>query len=232
MVGGLSFRATAACVLAYGLAMAYLESAVVVYLQAALGINVGNLFPLQPAQAVGVLAAIEVGREVATLVMIGSVGMLAGRSWLERLAWVAVIFGSWDIAYYGWLYVFSGWPPNLSTVDLLFLLPVPWAGPVWSPVAVSCALVGFGLAAAWSDRSGAARAVAEPGASRWTVARREMLAGVAGGLLVVGSYTVDASRLIAGGLPGPYPWPLFAAGIALATAGGFRALWRARRAAF
>ena len=145
---GFAFGRQALVVIAYALAMAYLESAIVVYLTTALGGQVGVLFPLQPASAVGAFAAIEAGREAATLVMIATVGVLAGRSGLERLAWAAVIFGVWDIAYYGWLWVFAGWPASLGATDLLFLLPVPWAGPVWSPVAVSVALVGVGLAAA------------------------------------------------------------------------------------
>lgn len=81
-------------VLAYAVAMAYLESAVVVYLQLALGGSVGAIFPLRPAIETGDLVAIEVGRETATLVMIAAVGMLAGRTRVERLAWGAVVFGA------------------------------------------------------------------------------------------------------------------------------------------
>ena len=131
----LSFRTIAATVIAFALAMAYLESAVVVYLQTALASQVGVIFPLRPASEAGDLIAIEAGREAATLAMLAAVGILAGRSRLERFAWGAVAFGAWDIAYYGWLWVFSGWPPSLGTTDLLFLLPLPWVGPVWSPVA-------------------------------------------------------------------------------------------------
>ena len=189
-----SFRATAVVVLVYAGAMAYLEAAVVVYRQLALGGQVGVLFPL-PASETGNLLAIEVGREVATLVMIAAVGLLVGRTWLERLAWSAVVFGAWDIGYYAWLHVFSGWPPTLDTTDLLFLVPIPWVGPVWSPVAVSAALVGVGLAGAWASRSG----------RRLTVARRHWVAALGGGLLVVLSYTLDAARVADGGLPGPYP---------------------------
>ena len=202
----LSFRTTAVVVLAYAVAMAYLESAVVVYLQLALSGQVGALFPLRPAIETGDLVAIEVGREAATLAMIAAVGVLAGRTRLERLAWSAVVFGAWDIGYYAWLHVFSGWPPSLGTTDLLFLIPVPWVGPVWSPVLVSMALVGVGLAAAWMLRSGRRLAL-----SPWHWA-----AGIGGGILVVLSWTLDAGRLIGGGLPGAYPWPIFAAGMLLA----------------
>jgi hypothetical protein len=203
-----SFRATAAVVLVFAAAMAYLEGAVVVYLEAALGSHVGDIFPLRPAGDLGNLIAIEAGREAATLVIIGAVGILVGRTRLERLAWSAVVFGVWDIGYYAWLFVFSGWPPSLHTFDLLFLLPVPWAGPVWSPIAVSAALIAVGLAAASTERSG-----------RSLVANRlHWAVGIGGGLIVVLSYTLDAPRLIDGGLPGPYPWPLFAAGMLLALA--------------
>jgi hypothetical protein len=87
MPDGRSFRSTAATVLVYAVAMAYLEAAVVVYLTLALGGQVGVLFPLRPAIETGNLVAIEVGREAATLVMIAAAGMLAGRTGLERLAW-------------------------------------------------------------------------------------------------------------------------------------------------
>ena len=212
-----AFRRLALTLIAYAVAMAYLESAVVVYLNGALGGRVGEIFPIKPVIEADELAAIELGRELATLVMIAAIGLLVGRTPVERLAWSSVVFGAWDIAYYGWLYVFAGWPASLATVDLLFLLPVPWAGPVWSPLAVSVALVAFGLAAAARVRAGGTIRLA-----RWHV-----LAGLAGGLLVILSYTLDTANLIGGGLPGPYPWPVFLAGMLLALAAAFDAL-RAR----
>jgi hypothetical protein len=214
-----SFRVTAIVVLAYAVAMAYVEAAVVVYLERALGSEVGAIFPLRPAGAAGDLVAIEAGREAATLVMIAAVGTLAGRTWLERLAWAAVVFGAWDIGYYGWLHVFTGWPPSLATVDLLFLIPVPWVGPVWSPVAVSVALIVVGLAAASAARSG----------RRPAVTRRHWAAATCAALLIVLSYTVDARRVVDGGLPGDYPWPLFVAGMAIALGAAVDALRGARR---
>jgi hypothetical protein len=200
------FRSTALVVIAYAVAMAYVEAAVVVDLQGALQGQVGANFPLRPADEAGTLVAIEAGREVATLVMIAAVGILAGRTPFERLAWTAVVFGVWDIGYYAWLHAFSGWPPSLGTSDLLFLLPVPWVGPVWSPVVVSAALVIAGLWAARVLRRG----------DRLRLRRRDWLLSLAGGLLVVLSYTVDARGVIEGGLPGPYPWPLFALGMLIA----------------
>jgi hypothetical protein len=210
------FPATAAVVITFAVAMAYLESAVVVYLQGALGIDPTALFPVQEPALAGDLALIEVGREAATLVMLATVGWLAGRSALERLAWTAVAFGVWDILYYGWLWVFIGWPPSLGTWDLLFLIPVPWTGPVWSPVAISVALIGFGLAGAQRLRAG--RPV--------RAGRAQVAAGVAGGLIVMVAFCCNAAFVLDGGIPTDFPWPVFAAGLALAAWGATSTLWR------
>ena len=200
------FRSTVITVVAFAVAMAYLESAVVVYLQRALAMTPDTLFPLRGSDVVGDLAAIEVGREAATLVMLVAIGCLVGRRWADRLAWTAVAFGVWDIFYYVWLWVFIGWPHSPNTWDVLFLIPAPWAGPVWAPAAVSAALVGFGLAAAYQVRAGRMPRV---GLVRGAGA-------VAGGLLVVASFMANAPALVDGGLPGWYPWPLFLAGMAIA----------------
>jgi len=218
VTGQPSFRATAVACIAYALAMAYVESAVVVYLQLALDGQVGAVFPLRPVDQTNGLIAIEAGREAATIVMIGAVGLLAGRTWLEQLAWSAVAFGVWDVGYYGWLYVFSGWPPSLGTPDILFLLPVPWVGPVWSPMVVSGALVGVGLLAARSLRRG----------RRVRIAGWHLAAELGGGFLVILSYTLDAGRLMEGGLPGPYPWPIFALGMVVALVAAGDSLLNAR----
>jgi len=208
------FRSVAAVVVTFAVAMAFLESAVVVYLQRALGIDPRALFPLQDPAVTGDLALIEVGREAATLVILAAVGWLAGRSGLERLAWTAIAFGTWDILYYAWLWAFIGWPPSLATWDLLFLIPVPWTGPVWAPVAISLALVGFGLAAARRLRAGMpARA-----------GRAQVAAGVAGGLIVVASFCWNAALVLDGGTPTDFPWPIFAVGLALAAWGAMTAL--------
>jgi len=200
------FSTAALGILAYAAAMAYVEAAVVVDLNAALGQQVGALFPLPPTMTVGPLIVIEVRREAATLVMLAAIGALVGRSVIERLAWSAVAFGTWDIGYYAWLHVFTGWPPTLGTWDILFLVPVPWTGPVWAPMAVSVALIGFGLAVARRLHAGGTVHV-----TPWHVA-----AGIAGGLLVILSFTVEAPRILAGGIPETYPWPILVAGLGLA----------------
>lgn len=201
-------------VLAFAVAMAYLEAAVVVYLREALGHGTGDVFPIDLTANARLLGWIEIGREAATLVMITTVGWIAGRSGLERLAWAAVVFGTWDIAYYVWLWAFSGWPPGIGTWDLLFLIPLPWAGPVWAPVTVSLALVGFGLAMAGRCRT------AGPPSTSWP----DIVLLTVGGLVIIGSFMLNAAVVLDGGVPTEFAWPVFVAGMAIGMVAATRIL--------
>lgn len=88
--GQAAFASTALPVVAFGVAMGYLESTVVVYLRAAVGIVPSAV----PAHDPKMFEAVETLRELTTLVMIAAVGWLVGRTRLERLAWAAVVFGA------------------------------------------------------------------------------------------------------------------------------------------
>lgn len=203
------FLRRALVVAIFAIAMAYLEAAVVVYLQHALKIDPHSLFPLRDPKSLGGLGSIELGREVATIVMLATVGWLSGRDALERLAWMSVAFGIWDIGYYAWLWLFIGWPTGLGTYDLLFLIPVPWVAPVWAPMVVSLALITFGLI--YTQRSGLGSAV--------RIRPRNFATLVVGGLVVIISFTLDARRILDGGTPSTFAWPVFVAGMALAVIG-------------
>lgn len=200
-----AFLSTAVAVVAFGIAMGYVEAAVVVYLRAA--IEVGAVVPAHDPATFGTFEAIEIARELATLVMIAAVGWLAGRTRLERLAWAAVAFGAWDIVYYLGLRLAIGWPASLETWDVLFLIPAAWVGPVWAPIVVSAALVAFGLAAARRLRSGGPLVIGPIRAA----------AALAGGALVIVSFLVDTERVLAGDSAPWTGWPVFWAGMALAT---------------
>lgn len=127
---------------AFAVAMALLEAAVVVYLRA-LYYPQGFRFPLVPIDHD--LGAIEVAREAATLLMLLAPGALVSRSALERSAWFCFCFGVWDLFYYIWLKVFLDWPASLLDWDILFLIPVPWVGPVLAPCLISIGLIALAL---------------------------------------------------------------------------------------
>lgn len=202
----LAFLRRTSIMVAFAFAMAYLELAVVVYLQRALSMTPATLFPLRDKATLGGLGSIEVGREVATLVMLAAIGWLAGRTSLERLAWTAVAFGIWDIGYYFWLWIFIGWPTSFGTTDLLFLLPVPWVAPVWAPMLVSIVLIGFGLVAAMRINRG----------EHVILTLKDWLILLMGGIIVIVSFTFDASHILHGGMPRTFLWPVFVIGMAVA----------------
>ncbi len=89
------------------------------------------------------LIGTEQSREAATLLMLGAVGWLAGSRLRQRFGAFLVAFGVWDLAYYGALYALLRWPPRLTTMDLLFLIPEHrgWYQPVWVPMAIATLMV-------------------------------------------------------------------------------------------
>jgi hypothetical protein len=138
----------------YAVAMAYAEAAVVVYLRALLHVDLALVVVVYLRALLHVDLAlvslghyfnIEVGREAATIAMLVAVGWTAGRKLQDRLAYLAFALGLWDIWYYVWLAVLVGWPETLFDWDVLFLIPLPWWGPVLSPVLIALLLCVVGI---------------------------------------------------------------------------------------
>jgi hypothetical protein len=119
-----------------------------------------------------------------------------------------VTFGIWDILYYAWLRVFLGWPPSPLTWNILFLIPVPWIGPVLAAV-----IVGLGLicGALWllHLRSRGTRIGFAP--VHWALAS-------AGGMAVLVSFMLDWRVAFQGDEPPPFRWGLFGCGVAMGIA--------------
>jgi hypothetical protein len=196
----------------FALTMAYIESAVVVYLRE-LYYPGGFRFPI--VIIMDRLAAIEIGRELATILMLLAVGMLTGADRWERFLFFCIAFGIWDIFYYGWLWVFLRWPPSLLTWDVLFLIPVPWIAPVLAPVLVAVAMVI--VPALLLRLKGRGATLAFP-RTLWALA-------ISGGLVVILSFCIDFRVALAGEMPPPFRWGLFATGMmlaAIAVAAGIR----------
>jgi hypothetical protein len=120
----------------FGVAFGFVEAAVVVYLRAATGLGQG-----QQVQALiafpETFLRVECFREAATMIMLGSLALLAGHRLREQVVAFLWTFALWDFSYYAWLRLTIGWPTSLIDSDLLFLIPAPWVAQVWFPLLVS-----------------------------------------------------------------------------------------------
>jgi hypothetical protein len=212
-------RAIAALFL-FGISFGYLEAAVVTYLrdlydpmrrQVHPERAQGELFPLITTDQLRDSGAsntrrllTELGREASTLIMLATIGLAVSQRPHQWVAASLIAFGVWDISFYAFLRLLIDWPPSLFTWDILFLLPVPWVGPVIAPILVSLSMIGCGLVM-----------LCRPITLRAT----HWLAIVAGGFVVVVAFCWDFRNTSAGGMPNPFNWPLFAAGEMIGVAG-------------
>ncbi len=191
-------------VILFAVAMAWVEAASVDHIR----VVVDRIVPYQqnPLPVGGVLGAVELVREASTLIMLLTVGILAGRAWHERLGYSALAFGVWDILYYVFLRVMSGWPTSLLDWDVLFLLPLPWWGPVLAPVSIALLMVVWGTLVTQSgDRIAAPSFLSVP----WAL-------GALGIVLALYVFMSDAIQSLPLGheatrqvLPTAFNWPLF-----------------------
>jgi len=212
-----TMRRIVAALFLFGISFGYVEAAVVVYLRAIYdpirhnihpGRKPSDLFPLISPQQLADAGpenprrlGIEIGREAATMLMLAGIALACGRNLHEWIAAFAVAFGVWDIAFYAFLRLMIHWPDSLATWDILFLIPLPWVGPVWAPVLVALTMIVCGLI---SLRFGGLRG----GALHW-------LGVLAGALIIVLAFVWDYHNTTAGGLPNPFNWPLLLAGEAV-----------------
>ncbi|MBN2189296.1 MAG: hypothetical protein JW699_07565 [Chitinispirillaceae bacterium] len=204
----------------FAVAMGFIEAAVVVYLRE-IYYPEGFRFPLQAIAPV--IARIELMREAATIVMLLSIGMLAGRSRYEKMAYFIYCFGVWDIFYYVFLKLLIGWPESLFTWDILFLIPTIWVGPVLAPCINAVTMMALALVIVYAvDKNRIERF----GPVAWSLL-------IAGALMILVSYLQGfvlymaqhvacaqlESALSAGKatafVPSRFNWPLFSAGVAL-----------------
>lgn len=135
----------------FGVAMGFLEAIVVVYLRE-LCYPQGFTFPLSPMPSN--ILVVELLREISTIVMLVSIGLITGENFLQKLSYFLYSFGVWDIFYYVALKLLLNWPPSLMTWDILFLIPVAWVSPVLAPIICSLTMIVMSGVIVWLQGKG------------------------------------------------------------------------------
>ena len=197
-------------VVVFAVAFAWLEGAVVVYLRE-IYFKAGFSFPLvvkweNGKHVIDPLIRIELVREVATVIMLVSVGWIAGKNRFQNFCFFMIAFGIWDIFYYICLYIMVSWPKNLMAWDLLFYVPLPWVGPVIAPVLIAIAMVVAGSLIIYYDEKGYD--------IRWRW--YDMVVAINCGLLMIVAFCWDWKNIIQipgdierTGIPNPFAWWLY-----------------------
>jgi len=145
---------------------------------------------------------------------------VAGKRFQSRLGFAVFAFGVWDIFYYIWLRIFIGWPQTLLDPDPLFLIPLPWWGPVLAPVLIAALMVlGGALAVIGNDRGQTVRL--QP--ADWALF-------IMGNLVMLYTFMADALAILPADSqtfsqlrPTNFNWAVYLVGLSLVTF----SVWRA-----
>lgn len=144
----------------FGIAFAFVESSVVFYLRQLLNYDTGYLqdgyqvlldlgfiafvSPNSPLLRTPYITQTEIMREFFTMVMLVTISYLAGQNLRQRIGAFLISFAIWDLFYYVFLKLLAGWPKSFFDIDVYFLIPIPWIGPVITPVIISILLLVIG----------------------------------------------------------------------------------------
>ncbi len=187
----------------FSIAMGFMETVIVVYLRK-LYYPGGFDFPLVTMD-IGILKA-EILREAATVIMLVAIGILNGRTASEKFAYFIFSFAIWDIFYYVFLKVLLDWPESLLTWDILFLIPVPWVGPVIAPCLVSVTMIILAASIVYYSNKG----------HKTKIEQAEWMLFISGSLIVILSFSLDTMKFItlspdqpASAMPSAYDWWIF-----------------------
>ena len=184
----------------WGMAFGYLEAAVVVYLRE-IYYPEGFAFPLVIIE--GRILMTELLREAMTLLIMWSAVSLAYQRVQSRIAAFIILFGVWDIFYYIFLKLLLNWPENLGTWDILFLIPLPWLGPVWAPVLVSICFIYAGTTILLYNHQ----------KHYFPFDKKFIIVELFAALLIIISFILPGLSMFEQKSPEYFPWYIFLAGL-------------------
>lgn len=140
------------CLIIFSLAFAFVEATVVYYLWKIFGhiqaplqndyhiiVDLGLISLIYPKKIIfenSQIHYVETIRELSTIIMLISVAYLSGKKFYHKIGAFLIAFSVWDIFYYLFLKVLTNWPKTIFDVDVYFLIPFPWIGPVLTPLII------------------------------------------------------------------------------------------------
>jgi hypothetical protein len=165
------------------IALGFMESSVVIYLRK-IYYPGGFQFPLAPIEKS--ILIVEILREAATIIILSGIGILSAKTTSVKFAAFIFCFAVWDLCYYIFLWLFLGWPGSLFTWDILFLIPLPWVGPLITPCIVSITMMILALSIIYFHSKGL-----DPG-----LKLKEWLLFISGSVVIILSFTWDYGKYL------------------------------------
>lgn len=205
----------------FGVVLGYCEAATVVYIRIMYEPMHKRVFPdrapddlfpafsfeqwAHEAPAYAQSPVLEVAREIGTVLGLVLVALAVSPTFRLWTATVFLLLGVTGWSFYFWLKVLMGWPHSPSDWDLIFIVPLPWVGPVWAALAAYTAMV---VATGWFFWSEAAGRPLRAGPVGWLLL-------LTGSLVTAVPFCWDYQHIVAGGYPRPFNTALLAVGLLL-----------------
>jgi hypothetical protein len=108
----------------------------------------------------------------------------------------------WDIFYYVFLKVILDWPAALLNQDILYLIPLPWIGPVIAPVSISVIMIIAGILIASSYAKG----------SEFRPSLLSYVLSIIATAIILYSFMYDTGATLHQQMPKPYRYDLLVVG--------------------
>lgn len=89
--------------------------------------------------------ALEQTRQAATILVLITVAIVAGRNLYQQLGTAFLVIGGWVIFRYVAIRTITDWPETLTDVDTVLYLPHAVYAPVWMPIVIALGVAAIGV---------------------------------------------------------------------------------------
>jgi hypothetical protein len=91
------------------------------------------------------IVALEQTRQAATVLVLVTVAVVAGRNLQQQFGTALYVLGGWVVFRYAAIRTITDWPSSLTDVDTVLYLPEAVYAPVWMPIVIGLGVCAIGV---------------------------------------------------------------------------------------
>jgi hypothetical protein len=91
------------------------------------------------------IVALEQTRQAATVLVLMTVAIVAGRNLQQQFGTAFYALGGWTVLRYAAIRTITDWPTALTDVDTVLYLPHAVYAPVWMPITIALGMAAIGV---------------------------------------------------------------------------------------